>query len=52
MGGKPGDLAEERAKELLARRLLARGKMAEAEIAEDTGLSLETVRGLAGLQPT
>lgn len=45
------DLAEERAKEL-ARRLLARGKMTEEEIAEDTGLSLEIVRGLAELQPT
>ncbi|HBA46557.1 MAG TPA: hypothetical protein DCZ91_01900 [Lachnospiraceae bacterium] len=50
------DLAEERAKERakekakeLARRLLARGKMTEEEIAEDTGLPLETVRGLAEL---
>ena len=53
------ELAEEKAKELaaekaeeLACRLLMRGKMTEEEIAEDTGLSLEAVKGLAKLQPT
>jgi len=49
--GKAEELAKENAKEL-ALRLLARGKMTEDEIAEDTNLPLEVVRGLAKLQPT
>ncbi len=52
---KAEELAEEKAAEKaeeLACRLLMRGKMTEEEIAEDTGLSLEAVKGLAKLQPT
>jgi len=53
------EVAEERARETaremareMAIRLLARGKMTEEEIAEDTKLPLEVVKGLAELQPT
>ncbi|MBD5355654.1 MAG: hypothetical protein HDR88_01430 [Bacteroides sp.] len=47
------DLAEKRVteeKKAFARRLIARGKQTFEEIAEDTGLSLEEVKELAGLQ--
>ena len=51
------DLAEKRAEEArieekkaFARRLIARGKLTLEEIAEDTNLSLEEVRKMAGLQ--
>ena len=51
------DLAEKRAEEArieekkaFARRLIARGKLTLEEIAEDTNLSLEEVKKLAGLQ--
>ena len=47
------DLAEKRAteeKRASARRMIARGKRTLEEIAEDTDLSLEVVKELAGLQ--
>ena len=51
------DLAEKRVAEekkafarRLARRLIARGKQTLEEIAEDTGLSIDEVKELAGLQ--
>ena len=47
------DLAEKRVteeKKAFARRLIARGKQTLEEIAEDTDLSIEEVRELAGLQ--
>ncbi|MCI9336814.1 MAG: hypothetical protein HFH93_04590 [Lachnospiraceae bacterium] len=58
---KAKEIAEEKAKEIVeeraleekkasARRLIARGKLTLEEIAEDTDLSIEVVRDLAGLQ--
>ena len=47
------ELAEKRVVEerkVFARRLIARGKQTLEEIAEDTILSLEEVKELAGLQ--
>ena len=54
---KAEKLAEEKTKEqvieekkVLARRMIARGKLTVEEIAEDTELTVEVVRNLAGLQ--
>ena len=47
------EIAEEKAleeKKASARRMIARGKLTLEEIAEDTDLSIEIVRDLAGLQ--
>ena len=47
------ELAEKRVteeKKAFARRMIARGKQTLEEIAEDTDLPLEVVKGLVGLQ--